>query len=150
RPKPPLDTGRIKREASGPDDDPSLDAARARLNSALSKYERLLDRIEGANLELDSARTTFQQRYTVILPAQMPRKRVTPTMELMAGLIAALLAALGAAIAADLRAGRIVEVWQIEQQLALPVLGQVPKMSSAAVATKVPGPAAESPTTSSH
>ncbi|HME92139.1 MAG TPA: hypothetical protein VKE49_12000, partial [Myxococcaceae bacterium] len=142
RPKPPLDTGRIKREASRPDEDPSLDAAKARLNSALSKYERLLDRIEGANLELDSARTSFQQRYTVILPAQLPRKRVTPTMPLMAGLIAALLAALASAVAADLKAGRIVEVWQVEQQLSLPVLGQVPKVSSAPAAKEVTEPAA--------
>jgi len=142
RPKPPLDTVRIRREASSPGDDPSLDAAKARLNSALSKYERLLERIEGANLELDSARTSFTQRYTVILPAQMPRKRVTPTVPLMAGLIAALLTAIAAAVVADFRAGRIVEVWQIEQQLSLPVLGHVPKVSLAAVANEVTGSAA--------
>ena len=130
RPNVPLDTVRIKRETSRPDDDPSLDGAKARLNNALSKYERLLERIDGANLELDSARTTFQQRYTVILPAEMPKKRVTPTVPLMAGLIAALLAAIAAAVAADLRAGRIVALWQIEQQLSLPVLGHVPKLSS--------------------
>ena len=142
RPKPPLDTVRIRREASSPGDDPSLDGAKARLNSALSKYERLLERIEGANLELDSARTSFTQRYTDILRAQMPRKRVTPTVPLMAGLIAALLTAVAAAVAADLRAGRIVEVWQIEQQLSLPVLGHVPKVSLAAVANEVTGSAA--------
>ena len=57
-------------------------------------------------------------------------------MPLMAGLIAALLAAIASAVAADLKAGRIVEVWQVEQQLSLPVLGQVPKVSSAPPAAK--------------
>ncbi len=124
-PGPPLDTVRITREASRPTDDPSLDYARARLNNAVSKYDRLVDRIEAANVELDSVRTTFKQRYTVILPAQMPKRALTPTVPLAVGFIAALLSAIAAAVAADLRAGRIVARWQVEQQLALPILGQL-------------------------
>jgi DNA-binding response OmpR family regulator len=125
--KPPLDVVKVRREVSTPSDDPSLDYAKARLSSALNRYERLIERIESANIELDAARTAFKQRYTVTLPPQMPKKALTPTFPLVAGFIAALLMATAAAVAAALKAGRFVERWQVEQQLALPVLAQVRK-----------------------
>jgi hypothetical protein len=41
------------------------------------------------------------------------------------GAFAALLFALFACVAADLRAGRVVEAWQVEKLLGVPVLAEV-------------------------
>jgi CheY-like chemotaxis protein len=124
-PRPPLDTVKVRREASSPGDDPSLDYAKQRLSNALSKYDTLQERIDGTRIELDTERAAFKQRYAVILPAQMPKKAMTPTALLATGFIAALLLAFVTPIAAELRAARIVQSWQVEHHLSLPVLAEV-------------------------
>ena len=126
-PRLPLDTVRVRREASQPGDDHSLDYAKQRLGIALSKYDTLQERIDGAKIELDTARAAFKQRYAVTLPPQMPKKPLTPKAPLAIGFIAALLLAFVAAVASELRAARIVQSWQVEHHLSLPVLAQVRK-----------------------
>jgi DNA-binding response OmpR family regulator len=123
----PLDSMKVKRELLDAGDDPSLEYARARLNNSLSKYDLLMAQIDGAKIGLDAARAAFQRRYKVISPVQVPKQAVTPEVPLIliAGFVAALVLAIGFAIAVDVKAGRIFERWQIEQQLALPILSQV-------------------------
>ncbi len=118
---------KVRREISDSADDPSLDYAKARLNDALSKYERLMGRIETAIIELDTARATFRQRYSLISAAQLPTHSAMPNAFkiLTAGLIAALFLAIFVPVAADIRAGRIVERWQVEHYLGLRILAQI-------------------------
>jgi len=101
---------------------------RSRLKSAIAEYEDLLGRLEGARIELDTARAAFKYRYGVISPAEVPKKPVSPVPAtfLGMGLVLALALAVAAAVVADVGPGRIVEPWQVERFLGLEVLGEVP------------------------
>jgi uncharacterized protein involved in exopolysaccharide biosynthesis len=100
--------------------------AQSRLKSATAEYEDLLERLEGARIELDTARAAFKYRYGVISPAQAPKRPIRPGPAFLAiGLILALLSAVAAAVLADLGRGRIVESWQVERFLGLEVRGEV-------------------------
>jgi hypothetical protein len=110
-------------------DDLSSDYARTRLRFAMEKYDILLERIEAARIELDTARAAFKYRYGIVRPPTFPRRPVKPKVPLVlaTGLIAALVfAALGAALA-DIWSGKILEPWQMDRSLGLPVLGQIPR-----------------------
>ncbi len=89
----------------------------------------LLDRIDSARIELDTARAAFKYRYAVLRPPILPSAPAKPKLPLLA--IGALLAAAGlsviAAVLADLRSGRLLETWQVERLLGLPVLGEMPR-----------------------
>jgi len=106
--------------------EPPLGYAQSRLKSAMAEYEDLLERLEGARIELDTARAAFKYRYGVISPAQVPKRPVRPGPAFLAiGLLLALFSAVGAAVLADVGRGRIVESWQVERFMGLEVLGEV-------------------------
>jgi uncharacterized protein involved in exopolysaccharide biosynthesis len=87
--------------------DVGADYARARLAFGVRKYEELLDRIESARIELDSARVAFDGRYAVVKPAQAPRRPVGPPapLVLLAGAAGGVLLAFLGAAALDLARG---------------------------------------------
>jgi uncharacterized protein involved in exopolysaccharide biosynthesis len=95
----------------------------------MEKYDTLLDRINSARIELDTARAAFKYRYSVIRPPQLPKRPEKPKVPLViaAGVLAAMTLAVLAAALSDLRSGRILEPWQVERALELEVLGQVPR-----------------------
>ncbi|HEY3449720.1 MAG TPA: hypothetical protein VGK67_25425 [Myxococcales bacterium] len=109
------------------DVDPSTEYLRAQLKVAIDKHQDLLGRIDGARIELDTARAAFKYRYSVVRPAQVPKEveRPKPAVVLGGGAFAAVLFALFACVAADLRGGRIVEAWQVDKLLGVPVLAEV-------------------------
>ena len=109
------------------EEDPDLTQARNRLNAATIKYQELSDRIESARMEVLSAQAAFKYRYTVVQPAELPKKPLKPNVPvlLVAGLMFALLSAIGAAAAKDVLSGRVIEAWQVKRRLKLPVLAQV-------------------------
>jgi uncharacterized protein involved in exopolysaccharide biosynthesis len=91
------------------------------------RYQTLLERIESTKIDLETARTAFKYRYSVVWPAQNPGAPNRPNMQtgMILGTIAALLlAALGATLA-DLRANRFVTAWQVESALDLPIIAEV-------------------------
>ena len=94
------------------------------LHQALSKYTALLDRIDSAKIEMDTARAAFKYRYSVFWPARIPTKPKVPFV-LGAGFVAGLLLALFASTAADIVSRRVLEPWQVERDLAIPILGRV-------------------------
>ncbi|OFX21447.1 MAG: hypothetical protein A2V77_04795 [Anaeromyxobacter sp. RBG_16_69_14] len=98
-----------------------------RVREARLQYQQMLERVNVAQLELDTARAGFKYRYTIVWPAEVPTKTSSPrplkTFGL--GMIVSLLLALVAAVAPDLRSGRVVERWQVERTLDLPVLAEV-------------------------
>jgi len=97
------------------------------LHQALSKYTALLDRIDSAKIEMDTARAAFKYRYSVFWPARIPTKPAKPNvpMVLGAGILAGLLLALFASTAADVISRRVFEPWQVERDLAIPILVRV-------------------------
>jgi hypothetical protein len=82
-------------------EDPQIEYAREQVRRDLFKYTDFLDRLEGARLELDTARAAFKHRYAVIRPVTWPRAptRPSPIKVLGASFVASLLfAALAAAL----------------------------------------------------
>jgi uncharacterized protein involved in exopolysaccharide biosynthesis len=110
-------------------EDLNADYARTRLRFAMEKYDVLLERIESARIELDTARAAFKYRYGIIRPPTFPRRPEKPKVPLViaAGVIAALALGTLAAALADLLSGKILEPWQMSRGLGLPVLGQIPR-----------------------
>ena len=79
-------------------DDDTAETMRMRVNLAIQKYEGLLDRIESARIELDTARAAFKYRYTVVRPAEVSKKPAKPniTLVLLSGPLLGLILAFGA------------------------------------------------------
>jgi uncharacterized protein involved in exopolysaccharide biosynthesis len=96
-----------------------------RLRSELNQLENVLERTDGARIELAVSQAAFKYRYTVIRPAQIPRSPKFPDVRLIiaAGAFASLFLALAVVVCKDLLSNRIFEPWQIERQLGLRVLG---------------------------
>jgi uncharacterized protein involved in exopolysaccharide biosynthesis len=107
-------------------DDPRLEYERGQLRLLLRQYTGMLERIEGARMELDTVKAAFKYRYTVITPPLLPKKpyRPRPPLLVMAGLLGGLLFGVFAAVVVDLRSGKVLERWQIERRLGVPVLAE--------------------------
>ena len=103
------------------------DFAGVHLRLELNQLESVLERTDGARIELAVSQAAFKYRYTVIRPAQVPKEPVRPNLPMVfaAGLVGSLLLALAAVVGKDLLSNRILESWQIERQLGLPVLGNL-------------------------
>jgi uncharacterized protein involved in exopolysaccharide biosynthesis len=89
--------------------------------------EQMSMRVSAAQIELDAARAAFKYKYNIIWPPQLPTEPVSPNPKKIftGGLLAALVLALLAGAAPDLLRGRILESWQVERQLGLPILGRI-------------------------
>jgi uncharacterized protein involved in exopolysaccharide biosynthesis len=108
-------------------EDPRLTYARSQLKIAITNYEDMLERLEAARIELETARAAFKYRYSVTTPPELPKRAVSPNIPLLAigGVLLAIAAAFFVAVGRDVLGGRIVEAWQVQRQLGLPVLGEV-------------------------
>lgn len=113
--------------ASELSDDPLVEFSRNSLRVVSAKYEELMMRIDAARIEQDTARAAFKYRYSVVRPATVPKKVLTPNVPML--LVGSLLLALGCALFTgallDVWRGRLVEAWQVEARLDLPVISEV-------------------------
>jgi len=109
-------------------EDPGGEIARTRLRFAMAKYDSVLERIDGARIELDTARAAFKYRYSMIRPPTLPKRPEKPRIPvmLMLGLAASVAFTFLVTTLADWRSGKVLEVWQLERTLAIPRLGVVP------------------------
>ena len=110
-------------------DDPRLAFEQRQLELLLRQHSYLLDRIDAARVELDTAQAAFKYRYSVITPPLTPKK---PYKDLRLAMVAAsILGGLALAVfvstASDLHGRRVVERWQMERVLGLRVLAEVGK-----------------------
>ncbi|HSN13093.1 MAG TPA: hypothetical protein VLT61_00575 [Anaeromyxobacteraceae bacterium] len=117
------DLARVRLETA----DPRLEYERRQLDVQLRQHSHLLERIAAARVEMDTAKAAFKYRYSVISPPQLPRKPVKPYLMifLLGGLVGGAALALFVSTVADLRAGRVLERWQVERDLELPVLAEL-------------------------
>jgi hypothetical protein len=124
---PPLPNSIIRIDKEPNDErDPAMVYAHTQLKDAMEKYYQLRSQIEAVQIASDTAEAAFKYRYSIIDPPSLPKKPIKPNALFeIAGLVAGLLVALAAAVAADLRTGRFVEAWQIEQALDLPILTDI-------------------------
>lgn len=106
---------------------PEVTFAKSRLKIATTDYEDLLDRLEGAKIEMETARAAFKYRYSVITPARIPKDPMKPKVPLVliGGFILAVLITGFTVVMLDFGSGRVLEAWQIDRQLGLPVLADV-------------------------
>lgn len=107
--------------------DPGLEVEQGQLETLLRRHASLVDRISAARIDLDTVQANFHERYSVITPPKRPRGPIKPyRLAIILGSIlgGGALAVLASAVL-DLRGGRIVERWQVEQGLDLPVLTEV-------------------------
>jgi uncharacterized protein involved in exopolysaccharide biosynthesis len=108
------------------EEDPEVSAARAKLMSAVSKYDELKNRMDAARIELTTTEIAFKYRYVVVAEPELPRNPVKPNRPglIMASVAAGILAGLLAGAIRELTSGRIVEPWQVKQ-IGLPLLADV-------------------------
>lgn len=106
--------------------DPAVEHALDDYRQAEEVHAELSRRAANARMELASAQAAFGYRYIVTQPPILPRRAVSPRPAsfLGSGVIAALFMAILFAVLADLRAGRVIEAWQIERLLDVRVLGE--------------------------
>jgi uncharacterized protein involved in exopolysaccharide biosynthesis len=109
------------------DRDPATVYARGRLRDAMDKFAANREKVEAAQIDLETAEVAFKYRYNLITPAKLPQRPEKPSvpLTLLAALLAASLGAVLTAVVADLRAGRIEERWQIERLLEQPLLAEI-------------------------
>lgn len=121
--------GTLQLDAEDPREaeDPDIEYAKSQVRAAIARYNGLLDRVESARLEQDSAQAAFKYRYTVIKPPQKPRGPVKPKPALVipASVVAGLLLGIIATALIDLWSRKLVEPWQVEHALGIPLLGEV-------------------------
>lgn len=98
-----------------------------RVREARLQYEQMLARINTAQVERGAARAAFKYRYNVIWPPQVPKEPATPNPKklFLLGGFASLVLAFLAVAAPDLVRGRILERWQVEKGLDLPIVGEI-------------------------
>ena len=98
-----------------------------RVREARFQLQRMLERIHSAQLDLDAARSAFKFRYSVIWPPELPRFPVSPRpgRVLLLGLLLSVTLATLVAAAPDLWSGRVMERWQVERSLDVPILGEI-------------------------
>jgi uncharacterized protein involved in exopolysaccharide biosynthesis len=98
-----------------------------RVREARYQFQQMVERLNAAQVDLDHARAAFKYRYKIVWPAEVPRRPVSPNpfKYLAAGTIASLLLALFVAAAPELWKGRVVERWQVERGLGIPVLADL-------------------------
>lgn len=118
----PADIMRLMQE-----DNQELDpAVGAQFRTAVNKYAALRDKIGSARVDLDTAQAAFKHRYQVVVPAAPPDKPSKPKVPVIlgAGLAFSLLLGFLASVIAELRKGKLVELWQVDR-LGLPLLGDI-------------------------
>ncbi len=67
----------------GPDEDDATLYARSLLESSITTYQDLLERLSNTRIELETARAAFDYRYTVVSAARLPRKPDAPNVLLI-------------------------------------------------------------------
>ncbi len=100
---------------------------KSRLHIAMESYRALLERLDAARIELQTVRATFRYKYGVLIPASIPKTAVSPNsimIVLGASIVGAVIAVL-VAVAMDLASGKVLEAWQINRTLKLPLLGEI-------------------------
>lgn len=111
----------------GTPDDPEVAVATDRLRMVVARHQEMIRRLSAARMELEISRASFKHRYSVLNAPSFPKKPVKPNTKLIlvGGAVAGLALAVFAAVALDVWRRRLLERWQVERLLKLPVLAEL-------------------------
>jgi uncharacterized protein involved in exopolysaccharide biosynthesis len=111
--------------------DGTVQLAASKLAAAIHAYQEATSRLDAAQVELDITRAIYKHRYTVVTPAEVPKKPKKPTAEIIGigSVVAAALLAILLAAGSDLLSGSILETWQVRRRLKLEVFGELDRPS---------------------
>jgi uncharacterized protein involved in exopolysaccharide biosynthesis len=100
---------------------------RTQLETLMRKYDELVGRLDAARIELDTARAAFKYRYSIVRPAEVSKKPSRPNIPLilLAGVLGGVVLAFAVPCYRDLRAGVIVQPWQVDHGLGVPLLADL-------------------------
>jgi uncharacterized protein involved in exopolysaccharide biosynthesis len=112
--------------AIGIDRDGTVQLASSKLAAAIRNYQDATARIDAARVELEITRTGYKHRYTVVAPAELPKKPKKATAQIIGigSVVGAAVLAIVLATLADMLAGTILEAWQVRRRLKIEVLGE--------------------------
>lgn len=108
-------------------DDPEVQVAADRLRMLVLRYQEKLRRLDQAKTEYEISRASVKHRFSVLAPPTFPEKPSKPKVPLIiaAGVIGGIGLGIFAAVALDIIRRRILEKWQVERILKLPVLAEL-------------------------
>jgi hypothetical protein len=109
------------------EEDPAVTVARMTLQQSAQKYADLETRIDGAKIELDIAKTAHKYRFSIVRPAEVSRRPSKPNpLALFVGVsFFVFLIAFGGVLLRERSRGLVVEAWQLERSLKMPILGEL-------------------------
>jgi uncharacterized protein involved in exopolysaccharide biosynthesis len=107
--------------------DPRLEVERSQLDLLLRQHSNLLERIDAARVEMDTAQAAFKYRYIVTSPPQMPAGPIKPKplFIIVGGVLGGIAFLLFACAFVDVWEGRAIEPWQLERALGVDVIGDL-------------------------
>jgi hypothetical protein len=109
------------------EEDPAVTVSRMALQQSAQKYSDLETRIDGAKIELDIAKTAHKYRYDIVRPAEVSRRasKPNPIVLFVALALLVLVVSFGGIVFFEWRRGVVVEPWQVERRLKLPILAEL-------------------------
>lgn len=108
-------------------DSPEVSVATDRVRMLVSRHAEKMRRLDQARTELEISRASMKHRFSVLSPPSFPEKPSKPKVQLIvaAGVVGGIALGIFAAVALDIIRRRILEKWQVERLLKLPVLAQL-------------------------
>ncbi|MCE9668355.1 chain-length determining protein [Myxococcus stipitatus] len=108
-------------------DNPEVQVAADRVRMLVMRHQEKMRRLDQAKTELEISRASMKHRFSVLAPPTFPEKPSKPKVQLIlaAGVVGGVAMGIFAAVALDIIRRRILEKWQVERILKLPVLAEL-------------------------
>ncbi|MBZ4399080.1 PCP family exopolysaccharide biosynthesis protein EpsV [Myxococcus sp. AS-1-15] len=108
-------------------DNPEVSVAADRVRMLVMRHQEKMRRLDQAKTELEISRASMKHRFSVLSPPTFPEKPSKPKVQLIlaAGVVGGIAMGIFAAVALDIIRRRILEKWQVERILKLPVLAEL-------------------------
>lgn len=112
---------------SATSDNPEVSVAADKVRMLVMRHQEKMRRLDQAKTELEISRASMKHRFSVLSPPTFPEKPSKPKVQLIiaAGVVGGVFLGIFAAVALDIIRRRILEKWQVERLLKLPVLAQL-------------------------
>ncbi|MFP2960831.1 PCP family exopolysaccharide biosynthesis protein EpsV [Myxococcus sp. 1LA] len=108
-------------------DDPEVSVAADKVRMLVMRHQEKMRRLDQARTELEISRASMKHRFSVLAPPTFPERPSKPKVQLIvaAGVVGGIGMGIFAALALDIIRRRILEKWQVERILKLPVLAEL-------------------------